>query len=134
VTNPSDAVLAANQAFYLAFNQRDIRAMEQVWAEKTPVSCVHPGWAPLFGRQAVMAIGIDFFGAPDPPRIEMTEPHAVVVDQTAFVVCIEHLGDATICATNVFVEEKGEWRLVHHHGGPMSSSRSSRRPAPRQMN
>ena len=133
-TTTSDAVLAANQAFYRAFNERDIRAMEQVWAEKTPVSCAHPGWSPLFGRQAVMASWNAIFGSAEPPQIEMAEPHVVIVDHTAFVICIEHLGDATICATNIFVEEKGTWRLVHHHGGPMSSARPSRRPFSRQMN
>lgn len=133
---PSDAaVLAANRTFYAAFNRRDIRGMEECWAERTPISCIHPGWAPLFGRQAVMASWRAIFGSAEPPQIEMDEPHAVVVGSTAFVVCSEHLGEAIIVATNVFVEEEGVWRLAHHHGGPMPTSRSSsRRPSSRQMN
>lgn len=133
-TSSDAAVLAANRAFYVAFNRRDIRAMEGSWAEHTPISCIHPGWAPLLGRQAVMASWRAIFGSAEPPRIEISEPHAVVLGTTAFIVCTEHLGEATIVATNVFVEEAGIWRLAHHHGGPTSPSRPSRRPASGQMN
>ena len=43
-------VLAANAAFYEAFDQRDMDAMERLWANQVPVCCIHPGWGPLFGR------------------------------------------------------------------------------------
>ena len=132
--SPVDAVLAANRAFYMAFRERDTSAMEHRWALQHPVSCIHPGWAPLVGRQTVMASWKAIFGSPDPPRVEMTDPHAVVVGSAAFVTCVEHLTDATIAATNVFVEEAGEWRLVHHHGSPMPMPRSSRRPSSDRMN
>ena len=131
---PEDAVLAANRAFYDAFLERDMPAMERVWALDHPASCIHPGWAPLIGRQTVMASWRAIFGSPDPPRIEMTDPHAVVVGGAAFVTCVEHITDATIAATNVFVQEGGEWRLVHHHGSPMPPARPSRRPVSNRMN
>jgi len=135
VSNPlEDGVLAANQAFYTAFNQRDTYAMEHLWALEHRASCIHPGWAPLFGRQTIMASWRAIFGSPEPPRIEMTDAHALVMGSAALVTCIEHLGDATIVASNVFVQEGGEWRIVHHHGGPMPSPRSSRRPSSHQMN
>jgi len=133
-TSVEMAVLDANRAFYTAFQKRDNTAMEHVWAEEHASSCIHPGWAPLVGRQAVMASWRAIFGSPDPPRVEMTDAHAVVLGGAAFVMCIEHLADATIAATNVFVEERGRWRMVHHHGGPMPTPRGSRRPAPNRMN
>ena len=40
-------LLRANRAFYEAFNERDIAAMDELWAHHTPVACVHPGWPPL---------------------------------------------------------------------------------------
>ena len=135
MANPlEDAVLAANQAFYTAFNERDTNGMEQLWAVEHRASCIHPGWAPLFGRQTIMASWRAIFGSPEPPRIDMTDAHAVVMGSAAFVVCVEHLLDATIAATNVFVQESGKWRIVHHHGGPMPTARSSRRPSSHQMN
>jgi hypothetical protein len=64
----------------------------------------------------------------------MTDAHAVVMGSAAYVTCVEHLADATVAATNVFVQEGGEWRIVHHHGGPMPPARPSRRPSSHQMN
>ena len=133
--NPlEDAVLAANRAFYDAFNKRDTYAMEHLWALEHRASCIHPGWAPLFGRQTIMASWRAIFGSPEPPTIETTDAHVVMLGGAAFVTCVEHLADATIAATNVFVQERGEWRLVHHHGGPMPPSRASRRPSSNRMN
>ena len=132
-TSPEDAVLAANRAFYTAFRERDTTAMEHLWALEHAASCIHPGWAPLLGRPTIMASWRAIFGSADPPRVEMTDPHALVVGNAAFVVCVEHVTDATIAATNVFVQEHGQWRMVHHHGSPMPSPRPSRRPSS-QMN
>ncbi len=38
-----DAVLAANRAFYRAFNERDDAAMDLIWAPTGAVVCLHPG-------------------------------------------------------------------------------------------
>ena len=48
------AVLFANDAFYLAFANRDLDAMEDIWAKETSITCIHPGWEPLLGRDEVM--------------------------------------------------------------------------------
>jgi ketosteroid isomerase-like protein len=133
-TSTEGAVLDANRTFYDAFRRGDSNAMEHVWAEEHATACIHPGWAPLIGRQAVMASWRAIFGSPEPPRIEVTDARAVVLGSAAYVTCVEHLGDANIAATNVFVAERGQWRLVHHHGGPMPTSRASRRPVSNQMN
>ena len=39
-----EAVLFANEAFYRAFADRDVEAMDEVWAQGVPVACIHPGW------------------------------------------------------------------------------------------
>src|SRR5689334_16925967 len=41
-----DAVLAANRAFYRAFNDRDYAAMEGIWAPAGAMVCLHPGQPP----------------------------------------------------------------------------------------
>ena len=48
-------VLAQNRAFYAALRDRDADLMEQVWSQCPQVSCIHPGWQPLRGREMVKA-------------------------------------------------------------------------------
>ena len=43
------AVRAANQAFYAAFEARDLDAMSDVWEHADRISCTHPGWRTLHG-------------------------------------------------------------------------------------
>ena len=45
------AVLFANDVFYLAFANQDFEAMQSIWAAKTPVTCIHPGWDVLSDRE-----------------------------------------------------------------------------------
>ena len=133
LTSPEAAVLEANRSFYVAFLERDIEAMQKVWAIDHPVSCIHPGWTPLVGREPVMASFRAILASPDTPRIDMSDAHPAVRGDIAWVICIENLGHATVAATNVFAKEAGEWRMVHHHAGPMSA-RPSRRPPTNRMN
>ena len=49
-----EAVLAANRSFYAAIAERDLSAMEEVWASDLPVACIHPGWDALVDREAIL--------------------------------------------------------------------------------
>ncbi len=42
-------LIAANAAFYDAFERRDIDAMSDVWRHDDRVVCTHPGWSTLHG-------------------------------------------------------------------------------------
>ncbi len=118
---PSDeqSVLAANAAFYSAFAKRDAAAMDALWARSAPVACIHPGWQSLIGRDAVMASWRGIFGGPA-PTIVCTEPTVHLLGTTAFVLCLEDIPDGRLIATNIFVCEQDEWRLVHHQAGPVA--------------
>ena len=48
------AILFVNEAFYRAFADRDMDAMESLWSETAPLTCIHPGWGMLDGREDVM--------------------------------------------------------------------------------
>jgi len=109
------AAIEANAAFYTAFAAGDADAMEALWATTTPVLCIHPGRPPLHGRAGVMKSWRAILEAP--PPIRASGPEAVVVRGVALVTCHEHIGDATLAATNVFVWEDGAWRLAHHQAG-----------------
>lgn len=114
-----EAVLAANQAFYRAFAGRDVSAMEAVWAERLPVACVHPGWEALVGREAVMRSWAQILGNPASPDIQCEDESAHLLGETAFVLCVEVIGEPVLVATNVFGKEDGRWRMVHHHASPI---------------
>lgn len=113
-----EAVLFGNEAFYQAFNARDMALMEQLWAERVPVACIHPGWPPLEGRDAVLRSWRSILGNAAQPQIRMQEPRVFFAGEVAFVICYEQVGGQYLIATNIFVREDGGWRLAHHQSGP----------------
>lgn len=114
------ALLFANDAFYRAFADRDIVAMAEVWAEVEPVSCLHPGWAPLIGRDVVLASFQAILDGPGAPQIEPQAAEAAVHGDVGIVICYERIGRDYLIATNMFRRDGGRWRLVHHQAGPVN--------------
>ena len=128
-----EAVLAVNEAFYRAFANHDVAAMDALWSRETPVACIHPGWNALVGREAVMESWTAILTAPGSPQIRCEEPRAFVLGAGAYVICREVLAQQVLLvATNVFAREPAGWRMVHHHAGPAGQSqrpdRDSERP------
>ena len=74
--------------------------MADLWAKSPEVSCLHPGWNLLRGDD-VMESWRRILSNPDQLRIVS--------------------GGAALIATNLFVHEDGDWRLLHHHSGPVSA-------------
>jgi ketosteroid isomerase-like protein len=125
------AVLDANSAFYRAFARRDLAGMESLWATAEPVACVHPGWDPLRGREAVMASWRALL-AGDAPAISCAAASAHVAGDVAWVLCRERIpGAPPVAATNVFVRERGTWRICHHHAGLVAQERDEAPPGAR---
>ncbi len=121
--------LFANEAFYRAFCDRDEAAMRDVWAEHAPVACCHPGWGPLFGRDAVLESWSAIMTNPASPAIVCHDARALLVGDSAIVVCFEEMEDGYTVATNLFVREDGRWRLAHHHAGATADRPARRRRA-----
>ncbi len=115
-----DAVLFANEAFYQAFADHDMAAMEEVWAHQTAVVCIHPGWPPVEGRDDVMETWAAILSNASAPTIRCRAAEAYLHGEMAFVVCFEEIEGQYLIATNVFVREGGPWRMVHHQAGPTS--------------
>ena len=111
------AILFANQAFYEAFQARDLATMEQLWAEDLPVACIHPGWQALTTREEVMESWSAILNNPDSPRVSCRNAQAFQSADTAFVICYEVIGRSVLVATNIFVSQQGQWRLIHHQAG-----------------
>jgi len=125
-------VLVANQAFYRAFASRDFAGMEAMLATGVPVACIHPGWNVLRGRDLVLASWRSILSSPESPAVACANATAYPHGESAYVVCEEHIADAVLIATNVFVREHGEWKLVTTRpatSSPASPSRPARRAA-----
>jgi len=131
----SDAVLAANLEFYRAFTLRDLVAMDALWAHEAPVSCIHPGWPPLAGRDAVMESWQGILANPDSPRIVCYDEQVSLYGEAALVLCEEELDGGTLVATNVFVREGDAWKMAHHQAGQLAArvqpTRRRSQPPPR---
>jgi ketosteroid isomerase-like protein len=113
-------VLAANEAFYRAFNQKDPEAMDGLWARVAPVRCIHPGWNVLTGRDPVMESWRGILANQAQPKIVMGGASVTSFGDVAVVTCRELVAGTPLAATNIFAVEDGAWRLIHHHSGPVS--------------
>jgi ketosteroid isomerase-like protein len=111
------AVLFANDAFYLAFANQDIEAMRSIWARRATVTCIHPGWDVLSDRDEVLDSWEDILASPNATNITCKSPMARVLGEFAYVICHEVLDQGYLVATNVFVQEDGQWKMVHHQAG-----------------
>jgi hypothetical protein len=115
-------LVAVNDAFYQAFNQRDMTSMEGLWASSAPVSCIHPGWNVLQGREAVLDSWRSILNNPNQPRIVTGGATVSIFDSIAVVICRELVAGSPLVATNVFVLEDGAWKLLHHQSGGVYTS------------
>ena len=126
----TDAILAANAAYYRAFSTGDVAAMDQIWADDG-VSCVHPGWTPLIGRAAVVDSYRNILTSPNRVRIAHREDTAILAGDEGRVVCIEIVeGTALLAATNFYRRIGGAWRMVHHQASPIAVAVDESEPSP----
>ncbi len=132
------AVRTANLAFYDAFTRLDLATMAELWARRTPVTCVHPGWDLVLGYEAVMQSWRAIFEATTEIRFRVEEPQVTCFGEAGWVVCRELLHTSVggtaienaMTAINTFVLEDGAFRITHHHAAPLLTGkpRSARPP------
>lgn len=112
-----DEVLFANEAFYLAFSEGDLAAMDRLWAERPDVVCIHPGWPALTERNMVMESWARIFGHADQPKVGVHPVEAVSLGDAMLVVCYEQIDDTVMVASNVFIAGPDGPRMVIHQAG-----------------
>lgn len=126
-------VLAANRAFYDAFEALDSDAMDACWADGDEVACVHPGGPFILGAGEVRASWAAILAGTGYIEFDVEVLGVSVEDPFAWVTCVERVragaggaptGMAEVAATNAFVLGPHGWRMVLHHASPMV------RPAP----
>jgi ketosteroid isomerase-like protein len=128
-----DAVLNVNLDFYRAFNERSLKTMEAFWAKNAPVLCVHPGWTAVTGRESVLQSWRAILANPDSPRVMCHDDRAFLYGDIAIVQCEEELDSGHLVATNMFIREDGDWKLIHHQASPLIArgpEERQRRPSP----
>ncbi len=125
-----ESVLAANAAYYDAFQKSDYPALAALWADDG-VSCIHPGWAILDGREEVLQSYRLILRNPDQEPVISRQARVYLTGDTARVLCIELVGGGSLAATNLFIRTGATWRMIHHHASPiaqrMTQAESSRR-------
>ena len=116
----------ANDAFYLAFAQKDFNAMQRLWATRCPTLCIHPGWPAIHERAGIVASWRRILGNPEQPGIDFYNATAYRAGSVVMVTCYEELPGSICVASNGFVKEDGAMRMFHHHSGACAEP-----PAPR---
>ena len=128
MSNDQTAVLEANQAFYRAFEKKDIEAMEAVCSKGIGSLCIHPGRKAIKGWEAIRQSWMQIFKGTRYLEIDLDVISVEISDDLAYVVLVENIMqvagsrrlDAKSMATNTFERMGGQWYLVHHHGSPVA--------------
>lgn len=120
-------VLAANEAFYRAFEKKDMEAMSAVWSQGTGSLCIHPGRGVLRGWTEIRSSWEGIFRNTQYLEIELEIISTEVQDNIAYIVLGEKVlqvnggrrVQAQSMATNIFERMASKWYLIHHHGSPI---------------
>ncbi|MEM7406702.1 MAG: nuclear transport factor 2 family protein [Pseudomonadota bacterium] len=123
----AQTVEQAEQAFYNAFEQRDLSAMRALWDATDDIVCVHPMASPLQGVTAVMQSWQQLFAGDEMLRFK---PHIIsrfVNDSLATHHLYEQIffgprgrDSSVVIATNAYRLTDTGWRMIMHHGSPGS--------------
>ena len=117
-------LLELNQAFYEAFEERNLDAMSDLWEHSDRVTCTHPGWAVLRGWGAVAASWVAIFQGPQRIQFILTDAQVEVAGDLGWVTLDENIigadAGSMVSALNLFVRVDEGWRLVAHHGSAIA--------------
>jgi ketosteroid isomerase-like protein len=130
-----EAITDANEEFYNAAEAGDLDRLGAIWLTgpfQNSVQCVHPGWAPVFGREEVLRSWAVVCANTPFLQFFLTDVRVDVVDRIAVVTLTENIitdmsagsdseddpgfiagGRAT--TINIFRRTEDGWRLWMHH-------------------
>ena len=128
-----DAILGANAAYYDAFETADFAKMSGIWADDD-VSCIHPGWPVLIGRQAILDSYRNILRSPNQERIEHRNDTVMISGSEGRVFCVEIVGGMPLAVTNWFRRINGTWRMIHHQASPIAAMVEEPQLPPNRLN
>ncbi|MEY9933664.1 ketosteroid isomerase-like protein [Catenulispora sp. GP43] len=136
-----EAITEANEEFYAAAEAGDLDRLGAIWLSgpfEASVQCVHPGWAPVFGREDVLRSWAVVCANTPFLQFFLTDVRIDVVDRIAVVSLTENIitdmsagsseedpgfiagGRAT--TVNIFRRTDDGWRLWMHHASAVMES------------
>ncbi len=121
----SRRIAAVNDRFYRAVRDGDLDVMERLWARDRSVTCTHPNWKTLVGRDAVMASWRMILTQPELPALYPQDTKVLVFGPSAMVLCVEELNGHVLMASNAFVREDGRWRIMNHQAAQIPGVRAT---------
>lgn len=133
----SSAIAEAH--FYEAFARLDAGLMSEVWLDSEATFCVHPGGAPLVGVQAVLDSWRGMFHGARPLVLFYKVVRKQVSENMALHLVEEKLSSedgsqgGMVMASNCYLRTETGWRLLSHHGSPMSRAGTHSAEAPTRM-
>ena len=120
-TSPQDAI----QAFYQAFEARDIDAMMATWADDEEIVCIHPGGIRHVGYESVRQSFEQLFSSGNAKlnfrldQIVLLETVGLAMQSTVeYVQVADESAHGAAVATNVMMRTPSGWRVVCHHASP----------------
>ena len=120
------AVVAANDAFYSAFEAGDLESLLAVWEHGPDVVCTHPGWPALHGWDAVKSSFERMGMGPGTQQFLLTEVKVHIAGDLAWLSLDENLlgeRSSTVTSINIFRRQSdGRWLMIAHHGSPVMTS------------
>lgn len=119
-----DAALEKLVAFYRAFNQADMKLMQQNWAQSSEASMSNPLGGVKRGWQEIEAVYERIFDGPAEVYVEYYDYSLHQTDDMFTVVGRERgyfkLGnkqlELAIRTSRIYRQCDGQWRQLHHHG------------------
>jgi hypothetical protein len=107
-------------AFYEALGQRDMAALDRIWARTLAVSCIHPGWPPLTDRADIIDTWDVILDNPDAQGFRCESHKIQLVGELGIVLCREWVSGHLMATTNIFAREGRCWMMVHHQASPVA--------------
>jgi ketosteroid isomerase-like protein len=119
-------VRAASDRFYSALEAMangDASAMAEIWSHEDDVTTMHPIGGREEGWEAVNGSWTGVAAASTDGTLTRADQVIRVIGNSAYELCTESVsmtfaGEPMSLegrATNVYREENGEWKIVHHH-------------------
>jgi len=113
----------AENAFYRAFEARDLDAMLAVWETGEDIVCIHPGGPLLHGRGAVARSFAAILSQGPALTFVVQTARRILTPDLAIHVVNEHVFEdgashGPILTTNAYRRGSEGWRMIVHHAAP----------------
>lgn len=126
MTTP-ETLLATNQAFYGAFERKDLETLGLIWSKNPNATCIHPGRMALRGWDQIRISWDQIFRSSRQIEVAAELVSVEVQGNMGFIVLVENLlqvipdrrMEVQSMVTNIFEHDGNQWLLMHRHTSPL---------------